>query len=452
MQTAKLPSLEQLIRAKIQRRILAAMFLLFAGAILLTGVETALSYSDLVARLNREADQLQDLVISEILVHNQLAVEHIIDDANKTLADQTVKWTEPGRPVDEAKASGLVWKFPGRWTFVRPLKKLGDQDFGTFVFSGNILTSPRMLTALTHRLAITLAICLLIALILLPIARRSPKELILGPVHHLMALLREDHSASPIAEPAYLELKSIQEDFTSLMDDRRRLESERIETAQLRSVAQTAQMLAHDIRRPFSLLKATVDGLAHASTPDAVQELLTETVPGVRKSLDHLEGIIAELTAKDTAAVKRTTFSIGETIRNALTVAVPANSGADRVSVDITGDDQVTGIQNQIERVIANIVANAFEAMGPDDRLTVTVCPADGNQLLIAITNTGSHIPEENTADIFGMFFTRGKSRGIGLGLAICNRIVANHGGKIWAESTREPDSVTFKILLPTAK
>jgi len=90
-----------------------------------------------------------------------------------------------------------------------------------------------------------------------------------------------------------------------------------------------------------------------------------------------------------------------------------------------------------------------FEAMGPDDRLTVTVCPADGNQLLITISNTGSHIPEENTADVFGMFFTRGKSRGIGLGLAICNRIVANHGGKIWAESTREPDSVTFKILLP---
>ncbi len=452
MQTVKLPSLEQLIRAKIQRRILAAMILLFAGAILLTGVETALSYSDLVARLDREADQLQDLVISEILVHNQLAIEHIIDDANRNSGDQTIKWSGPGQQINQASSSGLMWHFPGRWTFVRPLKKLGDQDFGTFVFSGNILTSPRLLTALTHRLAVTIAICLLIAMILMPIAQKSPKELILGPVHHLMALLREDFSVAPVSQPAYLELKTIQEDFTSLMNDRRRLESERIETAQLRSVAQTAQMLAHDIRRPFSLLKATVDALAHASTPESVQELLTETVPGVRKSLDHLEGIIAELTSKDTAGMKRSTFSIGDTIRNALTIAASSDRATDRVSVDVTGSDLVSGVQNQIERVIANIAANAFEVMGPDDSLTVKVTPAENNHLLIAITNTGSNIPEENTAEVFGMFFSRGKSRGIGLGLAICNRIVANHGGKIWAESTREPDTVTFNILLPKAQ
>ena len=59
-----LPSLEQLIRAKIQRRIVAAMALLFAGAIIITVVEAAMSYSDLVTRLDRRADTLQDLIIS----------------------------------------------------------------------------------------------------------------------------------------------------------------------------------------------------------------------------------------------------------------------------------------------------------------------------------------------------------------------------------------------------
>lgn len=73
--------------------------------------------------------------------------------------------------------------------------------------------------------------------------------------------------------------------------------------------------------------------------------------------------------------------------------------------------------------------------------------------IIVAVSVTGGqiYVPAVGAlaaADSRG-FFTRGKSRGIGLGLAICNRIVANHGGKIWAESTREPDSVTFKILLP---
>jgi len=68
------------------------------------------------------------------------------------------------------------------------------------------------------------------------------------------------------------------------------LESQRLETAQLRTVTRTAQMLAHDIRRPFSLLKATLDGLTQITTPEAMQELISDTVPGVRKSLEHLDG------------------------------------------------------------------------------------------------------------------------------------------------------------------
>jgi hypothetical protein len=296
MSETTLPSLEQLIRAKIQRRIVAAMALLFAGAVIITVVEAALSYSDLVTRLDLRADTLQDLIISEVLVNNQEATNYILADANRENQDQTVRWVTPTDAKTDSIKPGIAWHFPGTWTFARPLKRLGDQDFGVFIFSGNFFTSGGLVNTLTHRLVFTVAICLLMAILLLPIARKTPKDLILGPVQHLMALIRDDSGKRLATSPAFAEIKSIQDDFVLLMDDRRKLESQRLETAQLRTVTQTAQMLAHDIRRPFSLLKATLDGLTQTKTPEAIEELVSETVPGVKKSLEHLDGILSELT------------------------------------------------------------------------------------------------------------------------------------------------------------
>jgi hypothetical protein len=240
MTDTTLPSLEKLIRSKIQRRIIAAMAILIAGAVVITIVEAALSYSDLISRLDRRADTLQDLIISEVLVNNHDATNHILADANRVNSDQTVQWVTPEDSKRHSIAPGVVWHFPGNWTYARPLKRLGDQDFGTFIFSGNFFTSGGLVNTLTHRLAFTVAICLVMAILLLPIARKTPKELILGPVQHLLSLIRDDSNKQLATNPAFAEIKTIQDDFESLMNDRRKLESQKLETAQLRTVTRTA--------------------------------------------------------------------------------------------------------------------------------------------------------------------------------------------------------------------
>lgn len=439
MSETTLPSLEQLIRAKIQRRIVAAMALLFAGAIIITVVEAALSYSDLVARLDRRADTLQDLIISEVLVNNQDATNHILADANRETPDQLVRWITPTDSKSETINAGLAWHFPGTWTFARPLKRLGDQDFGTFIFSGNFFTSGGLVTALTHRLAFTVAICLLIAILLLPIARKAPKELILGPVQHLMALIREDSGNQIATAPAFSEIKSIQDDFALLMNDRRKLESHRLETAQLRTVTQTAQMLAHDIRRPFSLLKATLDGLTQTNTPEAIQELVSETVPGVKKSLEHLNGIIKELTTIDSVApMEKKTFPISDAIQRGVAISASSELNGGRIELRLQTDAKINGIQNQIERVVANIVSNALQATTAEDKIIVESHEEPSNTIVVTISNTGSHIPQEDLEKVFQPFFTHGKADGTGLGLAICRKIIADHGGNIAARCDQE--------------
>jgi len=234
-----------------------------------------------------------------------------------------------------------------------------------------------------------------------------------------------------------------------LMNDRRKLESQRLETAQLRTVTRTAQMLAHDIRRPFSLLKATLDGLTQTETPEAMQELISDTVPGVKKSLDHLDGIIAELTnIGSPAAAEQTLFSIEDAVRKGVAIAAPLDVNSGRISIKILTQAQIIGVQNQIERVVANIISNALQAMGPNDRINVEARNRHDGKIEVTIANTGSYIAPEDLVNIFQPFFTKGKPDGTGLGLAICKRIIEQHGGVLTAASSALIGTI-FTLLFP---
>ena len=67
----------------------------------------------------------------------------------------------------------------------------------------------------------------------------------------------------------------------------------------------------------------------------------------------------------------------------------------------------------------------------------------------VSIADDGMGITPENMKRLFSPFFTTKKlGKGTGLGLSICQGIIAEHGGKIWAES--EPGSgAAFKVELP---
>jgi signal transduction histidine kinase/CheY-like chemotaxis protein len=453
MTESKLPSLEHLVRKKIQRRIFAAMVLLIAGAGLVTILEAVLSYSDLVARLDRRANTLQNLIISEVLVNNDEATRDILADANLEEPDQQVIWLNSDKTRASTLSNGLSWQFPGNWSFVRPLKRLGEQDFGTFVFSGNFFIAGSLVSALTHRLAFAIIICIFMGILLLPIARRASHDLILEPVKHLLQLVRSDFpkQESP-SYPHYSEIKQIEDDFIALMDEKRRLEDQRLETEQMRAITRTAQMLAHDIRRPFSLLNAVLDTLAYADTPELVRELIETTAPGVKRSLMHLDGTLEELmTLGNPNVSQKDSVSVTDFVRKGVANALNQDKDAEnRISFDLQNDLYVKGCASQLERVIANIVSNAFEAMAFLDRVWITG-KSTADIVTIAIRNSGTFIPAAEQNKIFQLFYTKGKKTGkpgTGIGLAICKRIVLDHHGVISVASDIN-QGTTFIISLP---
>jgi signal transduction histidine kinase len=102
--------------------------------------------------------------------------------------------------------------------------------------------------------------------------------------------------------------------------------------------------------------------------------------------------------------------------------------------------------ENQIRRVIINLMRNAIQAM-PDGG-TITVSTVHENQwVTVEIADTGIGISDDDIDKLFDAFFSS-KSTGSGLGLTVSAQIINNHGGTIEVKR-REPKGTVFIIKLP---
>ena len=105
----------------------------------------------------------------------------------------------------------------------------------------------------------------------------------------------------------------------------------------------------------------------------------------------------------------------------------------------------------QIWQVVMNLLVNANAAIEGHGTIRLTTDIVD-DEVLICISDTGVGIDSANIDSIFDPFYTsKAPEHGTGLGLAICKRIIAEHDGRIQAES-QPGKGTTFRIYLPQAE
>jgi signal transduction histidine kinase len=105
----------------------------------------------------------------------------------------------------------------------------------------------------------------------------------------------------------------------------------------------------------------------------------------------------------------------------------------------------------QLQQVLMNLIVNGIEAMHDVDRprqLTIKSQPAQDNELLLSVSDTGMGLPRHQVDEIFNAFFTT-KTHGTGMGLRISRSIVESHGGRLWA-AANSPRGASFCLTLPT--
>ncbi len=103
--------------------------------------------------------------------------------------------------------------------------------------------------------------------------------------------------------------------------------------------------------------------------------------------------------------------------------------------------------ENRVARAIHNLTRNAVEAMAEHGGRLTIVARLDGEDLVIAVRDTGPGIPKEIEGRLFQSFVTAGKEGGTGLGLAIVKKIVEEHGGTVSVRSSS--DGTEFQLRFP---
>lgn len=206
-----------------------------------------------------------------------------------------------------------------------------------------------------------------------------------------------------------------------------------------------AQRLAHDIKNPLTVIslalqrleqQATTGGAKHVETARAEIDRLKRMADGFMR-LTRLDPPRPE--PADLNGVIQTCLAKFGSVRPA-GIAVELDLASDLPAVLLDREQMLTAL--------TNIIENAFAAMGRTGTLTVTTRTGeDRKTVTVAISDTGSGIPERYLAKVFEPFFTM-KPGGTGLGMCLTKRIVDDHEGSIEVQST-EGRGTTFTITLP---
>jgi signal transduction histidine kinase len=119
--------------------------------------------------------------------------------------------------------------------------------------------------------------------------------------------------------------------------------------------------------------------------------------------------------------------------------------------MDITGT--VLGNRIEIQQVVQHLLDNALESMaqvnGRARLVTIASNAQSGGAIVISIADSGLGIAQESQERLFLPFATA-KSRGRGIGLSVCKRIIEAHGGVLWNDNL-EPHGTRFSFMLDCA-
>ena len=243
----------------------------------------------------------------------------------------------------------------------------------------------------------------------------------------------------------------------------RQLENEVRRGETLAAAGRMAVGVAHEIRNPLGAIRVAVQLLARALGPDP---RLAEYTDVLLKEVDRVNRIIETLLDLGRPVqVRRVPLNLHQILERVVLLDEETARAAG-VSVVRRYDPSlppILGDEDRLLQVFHNLVRNAVDAMKQGGRLTlstrVSLNPLYGKMDLgggqrtmveVAMTDEGGGIPEAARARIFDPFFTT-KERGLGLGLAICHRILEEHRGAIHVASA-EGRGTTVTCFLPIAK
>jgi two-component system OmpR family sensor kinase len=233
--------------------------------------------------------------------------------------------------------------------------------------------------------------------------------------------------------------------------------------ARLASEERMRQFLAdasHELRTPLTSIRgyAELARMQRAFGGEAANEETAENIARIESEGTRMSRLVDDLltlarTDGSKAPPEREPVSVVEIAE----IAVEGANAAfpDRpIEIDVPEELLVIGDQDQLLRVLRNLVTNAATYTRPDGPIAVRA-HAERDGVVIEVLDSGPGLPPEEAAHVFERFWRANKARtstsgGSGLGLSIVAAIVEAHGGTVRFDSLVETGS-TVTVWLPAA-
>ncbi|MDD4888610.1 MAG: ATP-binding protein [Phycisphaerae bacterium] len=220
-----------------------------------------------------------------------------------------------------------------------------------------------------------------------------------------------------------------------------------------RDLEQFAYVASHDLQEPLRQVKGFAQLLSDRYGP-SLDEKATEYLRFIADGTARMSSLVSDLLSYSRVGAqerKRTAVDMNGAIEGAMANLQAAVADA---NATVTHDDlpRVTGDSTQMSQLFQNLVGNAikFRRDGVPPRIHVAA-QADGHECTFRVSDNGIGIDPAHFDRVFLIFqrlHGRGQFPGTGIGLAICKKIVEQHGGRIWVESSPGQGS-TFCFSLP---
>jgi C4-dicarboxylate-specific signal transduction histidine kinase len=257
--------------------------------------------------------------------------------------------------------------------------------------------------------------------------------------------------------------------ITALMEIKRRVEESRnraegalrqaqadlAHISRVTTLGELTASLAHEVKQPIAAAVTDANTCLRwlkRDQPDLeeAREASLRVVKDATRAAEIIDRI--RLLFKK-GAPQRELVDVNEVIREMiLLLRKEATRYSIVVRTDVAADiPQIMGDRVQLQQVLMNLIMNSIDAMKEVDgtrNLVIQSQPAENEQVMLSVSDTGVGLPPQQADQIFDAFFTT-KVHGTGMGLRISRSIVESHGGRLWA-ADNSPRGATFHFTLPT--
>jgi light-regulated signal transduction histidine kinase (bacteriophytochrome) len=212
-----------------------------------------------------------------------------------------------------------------------------------------------------------------------------------------------------------------------------------------------ASVASHDLSEPLrtihgfaSLLERKYEG----ELDETAQNYIRHILDGTRRMQRLIDGLLAygRIGRGGTAFEP---VALDEVLRG---VVRDLDARIDEIEATVIVDElpEVSADRTQLEQLFSNLLLNALKFHGDRPPHVEVAAERGEGEWRVAVSDRGIGVDPEQREAIFGMFIRGGSGdeRGGGIGLAVCARVVVNHGGRIWVEENPGGGSV-FRFTLP---